>query len=92
MQQEVSNDTDEAIGSSGSIDILSVPPTMELNKWDGRDVNAYALIALSMKCGIIPQMHLYKTTKEVWYYTIDAFMQGCQRGLGCTCIIVPCTQ
>lgn len=55
--------TSEAIGSGGSIDILIVFPTVEQTKWDGRDANAYALIALSVKCGIVPYIHSCKTAK-----------------------------
>ncbi|MDM1534572.1 hypothetical protein, partial [Myroides marinus] len=59
-------DTGEATGSGGSVDILGVPPTVEQTRWDGRDANAHALIALSVKHGIILHIRLCKTAKEAW--------------------------
>ena len=42
------------------------PPTTEQICWDGRDVHAYALLALSIKRIIIPHICSCKTLKEAW--------------------------
>ena len=42
------------------------PPTAEQIHWDGRDVQAHALLALSIKCTIIPHIRSCKTSKEAW--------------------------
>ena len=42
------------------------PPTAEQIRWDGRDAQAHALLALSIKCTIIPHIHSCKTSKEAW--------------------------
>ncbi|MDM1593370.1 retrotransposon gag domain-containing protein, partial [Escherichia coli] len=48
------------------LQVLGVPPTVEKTRWDGRDANAHALIALSVKRGIIPHIRSCKTAKEAW--------------------------
>ena len=45
---------------------VSVVPTAEQLRWDGRDAQAHALIALSVKRAIIPHIRSCKTTKDAW--------------------------
>ena len=42
------------------------PPKAEQIRWDGRDVQAHALLALSIKRTIIPHIRSCKTAKEAW--------------------------
>ena len=42
------------------------PPTAEQIRWDGKDVQAHALIALSVKRSIIPHIRSCKTSKDSW--------------------------
>ena len=42
------------------------PPTAEQIHWDGRDAQAHALLALSIKRTIIPHICSCKTAKEAW--------------------------
>ena len=35
------------------------PPTVDQIRWDGRDAEAHALIALSIKCTIIPHIESF---------------------------------
>ena len=41
-------------------------PTVEQLRWDGRDAQAHALIALSVKRAIIPHIRSCKTAKDAW--------------------------
>ena len=45
---------------------VSVVPTAEQLRWDGRDDQAHALIALSLKHAIIPHIRSCKTAKDAW--------------------------
>ena len=45
---------------------VSVVPTAEQLRWDGKDAQAHALIALSVKRAIIPHIRSCKTTKDAW--------------------------
>jgi hypothetical protein len=55
-------------------DILQIPvraavfvaPTVEQIRWDGRDAQAHALIAFSVKCAIIPHIRSCRTAKDAW--------------------------
>ena len=40
--------------------------TIEQARWDGKDVQAHALIALSVKRNITPHIRSAKTAKQVW--------------------------
>ena len=42
------------------------PPTIDQTRWDGRDAQAHALIALSIKCTIIPHIQSCKSAKDAW--------------------------
>ena len=43
-----------------------LPPIAEQIRWDGKDVQTHALLALSIKRTIIPHICSCKTTKESW--------------------------
>ena len=42
------------------------PPTVDQIRWDGRDAQAHALIALSVKHTIIPHIWSCKSAKDAW--------------------------
>ena len=42
------------------------PPTVDQTRWDGRDAQAHALIALSVKRTIIPHIRSCKSAKDAW--------------------------
>ena len=46
--------------------MVETPATQEQKRWDGRDAQAHALIALSVKRTIIPHIRSCRTTKEAW--------------------------
>ena len=52
--------------SSSSIDVASSPPTHEQLRWDGKDAQAHALIALSVKRHIVPHIRSCSTSKQAW--------------------------
>ena len=66
-------DVEDAVGSStaaGSSTIAATirapPPTAEQICWDGRDAQAHALLALSVKRAIIPHIRSCRTSKDAW--------------------------
>ena len=50
------------------------PPTIEQIFWDSKDAQVHALLALSIKCNIIPHICSCKTAKEAWD-TLATFYQ-----------------
>ena len=46
--------------------ILAPWPNAEKLCWDGRDAQAHALIALSIKCTIVPHIRSAKIAKQAW--------------------------
>ena len=53
-------------GSSSSTMTSSTPPTQEKLRWDGKDAQAHALIALSVKRHIVPHIRSCSTSKQAW--------------------------
>ena len=53
-------------GSSSSTVTSSTPPTQEQLRWDGKDAQAHALIALSVKRHIVPHIRSCSTSKQAW--------------------------
>ena len=51
--------------SSGTVAMPS-PPTQEQLRWDGKDAQAYAFIALSVKRHIVPHIRSCTTSKQAW--------------------------
>ena len=50
-----------------SVRVADPPPsTTEQIHWDGRDAQAHALIALSVKRAIIPHIRSCRTAKDAW--------------------------
>ena len=46
--------------------VLLLLPTVEQARWDGKDAQAHALIALSVKRNITPHIPPAKTAKQDW--------------------------
>ena len=46
--------------------VVLPPPTVDQTRWDGRDAQAHALIALSVKRTIIPHIWSCKSAKDAW--------------------------
>ena len=58
---------EDVAGSSTSVAPVRAPPlTVEQIRWDGKDAQAHALIALSVKRAIIPHSRSCKTAKDAW--------------------------
>ena len=58
---------EDVAGSSISVAPVRAPPlTAEQIRWDGKDAQAHALIALSVKRAIIPHIRSCKTAKDAW--------------------------
>ena len=58
---------EDVAGSSSSVAPVRVPPpTAEQSRWDGKDAQAHALLALSVKRAIIPHIRSCKTSKDAW--------------------------
>ena len=55
----------DASSSSTSASTPS-PPTQEQTKWDGKDAQAHALIALSVKRHIVPHVRSCTSSKQAW--------------------------
>ena len=51
---------------AGTSTMVEPPPSQEQRRWDGRDAQAHALIALSVKRSIIPHIRSCKTAREAW--------------------------
>lgn len=51
----------------------AILPTAEQAPWDGKDAQAHALIALSVKRDIIPHIRSAKTTKQAWDILADLY-------------------
>ena len=49
------------------------PPTQDQRRWDGRDAQSHALIALSVKRSIIPHIRYCKTAKEAWDFLANLY-------------------
>ena len=54
---------EDVAGSSSSAAVAAVLPTVEQARWDGKDAQAHALIALSVKQNITPHIRSAKTAK-----------------------------
>ena len=60
-------DVEDVAGSStAATTIRAPPPTAEQSHWDGKDAQAHALLALSVKRAIIPHIRSCKTSKDAW--------------------------
>ena len=60
-------DVEDVVGSSTVAAIIRAPPpTAEQIRWDGRDAQAHALLALSVKRAIIPHIRSCRTFKDAW--------------------------
>ena len=60
-------DVEDVAGSSTAVTtIRAPPPTAEQSHWDGKDAQAHALLALSVKRAIIPHILSCKTSKDAW--------------------------
>ena len=60
-------DVEDVAGPSiGATTIRAPPPTAEQSRWDGKDAQAHALLALSVKRTIIPHICSCKTSKDAW--------------------------
>ena len=60
-------DVDDGAGTSTAVAAVRAPPlTAEQIRWDGRDAQAHALIALSVKRAIIPHIRSCRTAKDTW--------------------------
>ena len=57
---------EDVAGSSSSAAVAAVLPTVEQARWDGKDAQAHALIALSVKQNITPHIRSAKTAKQAW--------------------------
>ena len=53
-------------GSSSSTVTSSTPPTQEQLRWDGKEAQSHALIALSVKRQIVPHTRPCSTSKQAW--------------------------
>ncbi|MCO5555974.1 hypothetical protein L7F22_009518 [Adiantum nelumboides] len=51
----------------------SVLPTAEQDRWDVKDAQAHALIALSAKCIITPHIHSAKSAKQAWDILVSLY-------------------
>ena len=58
--------TIENVASTSTSNFATALSTFEHVHWDGKDAQAHALLALSVKCVIIPHIHSCKTLKEAW--------------------------
>ena len=63
---EIGDVEDVAGSSTVAKTIRAPPPTAEQICWDGRDVQAHALLALSVKHAIILHILSCRTSKDVW--------------------------
>ena len=50
----------------GTSRAAAVLPTLEQSRWDGRDVQAHALIALSIKHTMVPHIRSATSAKQAW--------------------------
>ena len=57
---------DVTCSSTAATTIRTPPPTAEQSRWDGKDAQAHALLALSVKRAIIPHICSCKTSKDSW--------------------------
>ena len=63
---DVGSVEDVASSSSSATVVAAILPTVEQARWDGKDAQAHALIALSVKQNITPHIRSAKTTKQAW--------------------------
>ena len=63
---EICDVEDVAGSSTAAATIRAPPPTAEQSRWDGKDAQAHALLALSVKCAIILHIRSCKTSKDAW--------------------------
>ena len=61
---EIGDVEDVAGSSTAAATIRAPPPTAEQSHWDGKDAQAHALLALSVKRAIIPHICSCKTSKD----------------------------
>ena len=54
-------------------DAADVLPTAEQARWDGKDAQAHALIALSVKRNITPHIRSAKIAKQAWDILADLY-------------------
>ena len=59
-------DVEDVTGSSTLVAPVRAPPLTEQICWDGKDAQAHALIALSVKRAIIPHIRSCKIAKDAW--------------------------
>ena len=68
-------DVEDAAGFvAGIATIRAILPMAEQAHWDVRDAQAHALIALSMKRTITPQICLVKSTKHAWDILVGLYV------------------
>ena len=58
--------TVEDVAGTSTARAAAVLPTVEQVRWDGRDAQPHALIALSMKRTIVPHICSTKIPKQAW--------------------------
>ena len=63
-----SNTVAATVGAAGlaTSRAAAILPTAEQGRWDGRDAQAHALIALSVKRTMIPHIRSATTAKQAW--------------------------
>ena len=69
-------DIEDVAGSSVAATVRAPPPTAEQSRWDGKDAQAHALLALSVKRAIIPHIRSCKTSKDAWDVLPHCIRQG----------------
>ena len=62
----VDSGTVEDVAGTSTVRAAAVLPTAEQVRWDGRDAQAHALIALSVKRTIVPHIRSAKTAQQAW--------------------------
>ena len=65
-QNASASSSSSTVTSGSSTSAPPPPPTADQLRWDGRDAQAHALIALSCKGQVIPHIRSCTTAKDAW--------------------------